>query len=97
MRHAASSAVLVSGWHRMGYTYSDGTYISELLVKHIRKVHDVVGNAVTEGRYILFGGGSTQLLNAAVYALSPNSSVNPAKAVATAPYYPVSYINIFHV
>ena len=94
MRHAASSAVLVSGWHRMGYTYSDGTYISELLVKHIRKVHDIVGN---EGRYILFGGGSTQLLNAAVYAFSPNSSVNPAKVVATAPYYPVSSINIFHV
>ncbi|KAE9617449.1 hypothetical protein Lal_00034732 [Lupinus albus] len=89
MKHAASSAVLVSGWHRMGYSYSDGTYISELLVNYIRKLHDTVGNAVTEGKYIIFGGGSTQLLSAAVYALSPNSSASPAKVVATAPYYSV--------
>ncbi|CAL0328560.1 unnamed protein product [Lupinus luteus] len=89
MKHAASSAVLVSGWHRMGYTYSDGSYISELLVKYIQKLHDTVGNAVTEGKYIIFGGGSTQLLSAAVYALSPNTAVSPAKVVATAPYYPM--------
>ncbi|CAL0302990.1 unnamed protein product [Lupinus luteus] len=89
MKHAASSAVLVSGWHRMGYSYSDGSYISELLVQYIRKLHDTVGNAVTEGKYIIFGGGSTQLLSAAVYALSPNSSASPAKVVATAPYYSV--------
>ncbi|XP_027359298.1 tryptophan aminotransferase-related protein 4-like [Abrus precatorius] len=89
IKHAARSAILVSGWHRMSYVYSDGSYISELLVKYIRKVHEIVGNAVTEGRYIIFGSGSTQLLNAAVYALSPNSSVSPAKVVATAPYYPV--------
>ncbi|KAL1319592.1 hypothetical protein HN51_071841 [Arachis hypogaea] len=92
MRHAASSAVLVSGWHRMGYTYSDGSYISQLLVNHIKKLHEIVGNAVTDGRYIVFGGGSTQLFNAAVYAFSPNnndSSLNPAKVVATAPHFPV--------
>ncbi|KAK7315307.1 hypothetical protein VNO77_33847 [Canavalia gladiata] len=89
MKHAASSAVLVSGWHRMSYTYSDGSYISELLVKYIEKVHDVVGNAVTEGRYIIFGGGVTQLINAALYALSSNSSMSPAKVVTTAPYFPM--------
>ncbi|TKY46072.1 Tryptophan aminotransferase-related protein 4 [Spatholobus suberectus] len=89
MRHVANSAILVSGWHRMGYSYSDGSFISELLVKYIRKVHAIAGNAITEGRYIVFGSGSTQLLNAAVYALSPNSSVSPAKVVVTAPYYPV--------
>ncbi|KAI4346547.1 hypothetical protein L6164_007436 [Bauhinia variegata] len=86
-QHAASSAVLVSGWHRMSYIYSDGSYISELLVKHIIKVHDIVGNAKTDGKYVIFGAGSTQLMNAAVYALSPNSSSNPAKVVATAPHY----------
>ena len=97
MRRAASSAILVSGWHRMGYTYSDGSYISELLVKYIKKVHDMVGNAITEGKYIIFGSGSTQLFNAAVYALSPNSSVSPAKVVATAPGYPVSFITIVKI
>jgi len=91
MKHAASSAVLVSGWHRMSYYYSDGSYISELLVEHIKKLHTLVGNAVTEGKYFVFGGGSTQLLNAAVYALSPDvTSHSPAKVVATPPHYPVS-------
>ncbi|KAI4352766.1 hypothetical protein L6164_006987 [Bauhinia variegata] len=89
MKHAASSAVLVSGWHRMSYIYSDGSYISELLVDHIKKLHDIVGNAKADGKYIIFGAGSTQLLNAAVYALSPNSSSEPAKVVATSPYYSV--------
>ena len=93
MRHAAGSAILVSGWHRMGYSYSDGSYISQLLVEYIKKLQGIVGNAITEGKYIVFGSGSTQLLNAAVYALSPNSSMSPAKVVATAPYYPVSSIN----
>lgn len=87
MQHAASSAILVSGWHRMGYTYSDGTHISELLVKYIRKVHGIVGNAITEGRYIIFGSGATQLLSAAVYALSSDSSMSPAKVVTTTPFY----------
>ncbi|KAK7380538.1 hypothetical protein VNO78_33051 [Psophocarpus tetragonolobus] len=87
MERAASSAILVSGWHRMGYTYSDRTYISELLVKYIKKFHATVGNAITEGKYIIFGSGSTQLLSAAVYALSPTSSHSPAKVLATAPYY----------
>ncbi|XP_017439181.1 tryptophan aminotransferase-related protein 4 isoform X2 [Vigna angularis] len=90
MRHAANSAILVSGWHRMGYSYSDESYISQLLVDHIEKVHAIVGNVITEGKYIVFGSGSTQLLNAAVYAFSPDtSSQSPAKVVATPPYYPV--------
>ncbi|XP_054799250.1 tryptophan aminotransferase-related protein 4-like [Prosopis cineraria] len=91
MRRGKESSILVSGWHRMGYTYSDGSYISQMLVKYIQKLHKLVGNAETEGRFIIFGAGSTQLLNAAVYAFSPNSSLHysPAKVVATAPYYPL--------
>ncbi|MED6197009.1 hypothetical protein PIB30_052750 [Stylosanthes scabra] len=91
MRHAASSAMLVSGWHRMAYIYSDHSYISQLLVNHIKKLHKTVGNAITKNRYIIFGVGSTHLLNAAVNALSSvnNSSRTPAKVVATEPLYPV--------
>lgn len=88
MRNAESSAVLTAGWHRLGYSFSDGSYISEELDKHIRQVHDVVGNAVTEGRYIIFGVGSTHLLNAAVHALSLQNSSSPAKVVVSTPYYP---------
>ncbi|KAK4765004.1 hypothetical protein SAY86_026094 [Trapa natans] len=45
--HAASSAVLVPGWHRMGYSYTGETLISEALEGQVRKLHAVVGNADT--------------------------------------------------
>ncbi|KAF7820321.1 tryptophan aminotransferase-related protein 4-like [Senna tora] len=91
MGRAGSSGILVSGWHRMGYTYSDGSLMSEMLVKGIKKLHQLVGNAIiTNASFIIFGSGATQLLNAAVYAFSPNSSLDsPAKVVTTAPCYPV--------
>ncbi|KAL6311298.1 hypothetical protein AAG906_000873 [Vitis piasezkii] len=88
MQHAASSAVVVMGWHRMSYSYSDRSTISQELDKLIRKLHALVGNANVTGRFIVFGAGSTQLLNAAVHALSPHNSSEPAKVVATIPYYP---------
>lgn len=88
-RNAESSAVLTAGWHRLDYSFSDGSFISEELEKHIRQVHDIVGNAVTQGRYIIFGVGSTHLLNAAVHALSAQNSSSPAKVVASIPYYPI--------
>ena len=91
MKNAASSAVVVAGWHRMSYEYSDGSLISEELKAHIQKVHASVGNAVTDGKYIIFGAGATHLLNAAVHALSSNNaSSSSAKVVASVPYYPVS-------
>lgn len=89
MQNAASSAILVAGWHRMSYSYADLSVISQELEAHIRKLHAVVGNAVTENRFIIFGAGSTQLLNAAVHALSPDNSSSPAKVVATIPFYQV--------
>ncbi|KAJ6685195.1 TRYPTOPHAN AMINOTRANSFERASE-RELATED PROTEIN 3 [Salix purpurea] len=89
MQQAASSALLVAGWHRMSYSYGDQSTISKELERHIRKLHDIVGNAATEGRYVVFGAGSTQLLNAAVYALSPDNSSSPARVVASIPFYPV--------
>ena len=89
MQNAASSAVLVAGWHRMGYQVNDQSHISTELEKHIRKLHSIVGNAVTEKRFIVFGAGSSQLLNAAVHALSQDKSTSPAGVVATFPFYPV--------
>lgn len=90
--NAEKSAVVLAGWHRMGYEFGDGSLISKKLEKQIRKLHAVVGNAVTDGKYIVFGAGSTQLLNAAVHALSSarDASSPPAKVVASSPYYPVS-------
>ncbi|KAL5560258.1 hypothetical protein UlMin_036469 [Ulmus minor] len=87
MKQAAQSAILESGWHRMGYSFSDGTYISKRLENHIRELHKIVGNAIVDGRYIIFGSGSTQLLNAAVHALSSDNISDPATVLASIPYY----------
>ncbi|KAL0408391.1 UNVERIFIED_CONTAM: Tryptophan aminotransferase-related protein 4 [Sesamum radiatum] len=89
MKNSGRSTVVIPGWHRMSYDYSDNSYISQELEKNIRKLHAITKNAVTDGRYIVFGAGSTQLLNAAVYALSMNMS-SPAKVVAEKPFYPNS-------
>ncbi|KAL0440522.1 UNVERIFIED_CONTAM: Tryptophan aminotransferase-related protein 4 [Sesamum latifolium] len=86
MQNPAGSAVLISGWHRMSYVFPGSSFVSQELENHIRRVHSIAKNAVTEGKYIVFGTGSTQLLSAAVFALSMNLS-SPAKIVAQAPYY----------
>lgn len=91
MKHATGSAVVVAGWHRMGYDFDDGSVISQELQRHIRLLHSVVGNAITQGKYIVFGAGSTQLLNAAVHALSIDNSSAPASVVASVPFYAVSF------
>ncbi|XP_058111304.1 tryptophan aminotransferase-related protein 3-like [Magnolia sinica] len=87
-KHAASSAVVVAGWHRMSYSFSDRSTISIELRTLIQRLHAVTRNAITDGRFIIFGDGATQLLNAAVYALSEDNSSHPASVVAAAPYYP---------
>ncbi|KAF0918081.1 hypothetical protein E2562_022671 [Oryza meyeriana var. granulata] len=91
MRHAAASAVVFSGWHRMSYTTTDGRFHSVELDRHIRRLHRAVGNAVVDDKYLVYGSGSAQLINALVYALSPegNAASPPASVVATVPYYPV--------
>lgn len=43
------------------------------LESEIKRLHHVVGNAKTEGFFIIVGNGSSQLIQAALYALSPLS------------------------
>lgn len=94
MQNAESSALLVAGWHRMSYVFGDQSSMSQELQKHILKVHSIARNAITKGKYLVFGVGSTQLLSAAVFALSLNSS-SPARVVAESPYYPVCIFTTF--
>ncbi|KAI7751673.1 hypothetical protein M8C21_010560 [Ambrosia artemisiifolia] len=89
MQNEAYSSVLIPGWHRMSYRYVDYTLMSTELEYYIRKLHSIVGNAVTEGRYMVFGVGSSQLLTAALYALSSENSSSPSNVLATIPYYPM--------
>ncbi|KAE8731314.1 Pyridoxal phosphate (PLP)-dependent transferases superfamily protein, putative isoform 2 [Hibiscus syriacus] len=42
-RHSTSSALVLSGWNRMSYTYSDTTFFSQQLESLIRKLHAFVG------------------------------------------------------
>ncbi|XP_042395276.1 tryptophan aminotransferase-related protein 3-like [Zingiber officinale] len=91
-QHAALSAVVVSGWHRMSYRTNGDNFISLQLETHLRLLHEAVGNAVTDGKFIVFGSGSTQLFNALIRSLSPDndsSSSSLSNVVASAPYYPM--------
>ncbi|MFS7980612.1 putative alliinase, EGF-like domain, pyridoxal phosphate-dependent transferase, major [Helianthus anomalus] len=89
MQNVADSSILIPGWHRMSYQYGDYTLMSTELEYYIRKLHSIVGNAITEGRYMVFGVGSSQLLTAALYALSSENSSSPSNVLATIPYYPM--------
>jgi histidinol-phosphate/aromatic aminotransferase/cobyric acid decarboxylase-like protein len=89
MRHAADSAVVVSGWHRLSYYSDDGEYQSVELERHIRLLHRAVGNAVADDKNVVFGTGSMKLINALVHTLASAPDTTPARVVATAPYYAV--------
>lgn len=92
--HKENTAVLVSGWHRMSYVFTPpSNFTSQELVKTIKRLHEIVGNAVAHDKYVIFGNGVTNLLNGFVISLSPNVTSNPSdpikKVVAQVPYYPV--------
>lgn len=97
-RHAAASAVVFSGWHRMSYTTTD-RFQSVELERHIRRLHRAVGNAVEDDKHLVFASGSLQLINALVHALSPdaNAASPPSRVVAAAPYYPVGQPSLFNI
>ncbi|KAK6938234.1 Alliinase, EGF-like domain [Dillenia turbinata] len=86
MKHRAGSAVVVSGWHRMGSSFGHKSDISPRLRKQIQILHKVMGNAIPDPGFIVFGAGSTQLRTAAVYALTPFNSTSRTKVVASVPF-----------
>lgn len=84
------STIIIPGWQSMSY-FSDVSNICWFLeaefAKEVVRLHRVVGNAVTEGRHIVVGTGSSQLFLAALYALSPNHASQPINVVCASPYY----------
>ncbi|KAL2497058.1 Tryptophan aminotransferase-related protein 3 [Abeliophyllum distichum] len=70
----------------MSYEFSAQSFLSRELQENILKPHSIARNAITKGKYTVLGVGSTQLLSAAVFALSLNSS-SPARVVAASPHY----------
>ncbi|KAI5065004.1 hypothetical protein GOP47_0019699 [Adiantum capillus-veneris] len=88
-QNAEESTVVIPGWYRIGYQLLESSGYRSLtpaLEKEIRTLHSLVGNAVTENKYIVVGVGSMQLLNAAVAALAPNNGT-PASVISAVPYY----------
>ena len=83
--------MVISAWHRMSYDTDGRPYMTRELERHVRLLHRLVGNAAAEGKNIVFGAGSTHLLNAALHALAIENSSSPSAVVATVPYYPVSF------
>lgn len=84
------TTVVIPGWQFMSY-FSDATrlcwFLEPEFAEQIVRLHNVVGNAVTENRHIVVGTGSTQLFQAALYALSPCAEAEPISVVSAAPYY----------
>ncbi|KAH9624311.1 hypothetical protein KSS87_005226 [Heliosperma pusillum] len=84
------NTVVISGWQSMSY-FSDVNnlcwFLEPTFAKEVVRLHDIVGNAVTEGRYIVVGTGSTQLFQAALYALSLDQTSFPVSVVSATPYY----------
>ncbi|KAH9531264.1 hypothetical protein CY35_19G029100 [Sphagnum magellanicum] len=101
--NGASSTTVIPGWQRMSYFAAAHTssssrveqqqqavavwFMEHELDVQIRALHAVVGNAITEGRHIVVGTGSTQLYQAALYALSSPEQSEPTSVISAAPYY----------
>ncbi|KAM3706303.1 hypothetical protein ACJW31_03G142900 [Castanea mollissima] len=82
--------VLIRASDLMSY-YSDKNnvcwFLEPELGDAIKRLHGVVGNAVTDGRHIVLGTGSTQLFQALLYALTTPAAPEPVSVVSSAPYY----------
>ncbi|GAB2280497.1 hypothetical protein Dimus_015124 [Dionaea muscipula] len=93
-------SITISGSQLISYFSSNNNlncwFLEPELANGIRRLHQVVGNAVTDGHHIVVGTGSSQLYQAALYALSltlqlSSDDADPAPApvnvVSAAPYY----------
>ncbi|XP_044477038.1 tryptophan aminotransferase-related protein 2-like [Mangifera indica] len=84
------ATIVIPGWQSLSY-FSDASSLCWFLEPEFRRqvvrLHKVVGNAVTENRHIVVGTGSTQLFQAALYALSLQDASEPVSVVSAAPFY----------
>ncbi|KAG8366084.1 hypothetical protein BUALT_Bualt17G0039100 [Buddleja alternifolia] len=63
-------------------------FLEPKLEQEIRNLHNNVGNAIVENRHVIVGTGSSQLILAALFALSETlNDPNPVNVVSAPPYY----------
>lgn len=55
----------------------------------IKRLHNIVGNAIMDKNYIVVGTGSSQVVQVALYALSPSDQLEPISVVSASPFYSV--------
>ncbi|XP_038885813.1 L-tryptophan--pyruvate aminotransferase 1-like [Benincasa hispida] len=80
----------IPGCDLMSYKAPTGNvcwFLLPELEEAIRRLHRAVGNAVVDERHLVVGTGSTQVFQAALYALSTPASHKPIHVVSAAPYY----------
>jgi histidinol-phosphate/aromatic aminotransferase/cobyric acid decarboxylase-like protein len=86
VEHAPAAALHIEASYHIGY----GDAVPRLEAA-IRAVHALVGNAVTQGRHLIVGIGSTELISAAMFALSTDTNgsalAEPALAWSQTPFY----------
>ncbi|KAL8118380.1 L-tryptophan--pyruvate aminotransferase 1-like [Apium graveolens] len=82
--------VVIPGWQFISY-FSDLKnlcwFLEPELAKQAIRLHNLVGNAVTQDRHIVVGTGSSQLYEAILYALTTADSPEPMSVVSATPYY----------
>ncbi|KAK4402758.1 Tryptophan aminotransferase-related protein 2 [Sesamum angolense] len=88
------TSITIPGFQSLSYFANKKNmcwFLEPKLEEEIKRLHKIVGNAIVENRHIVVGTGSSQLILAALYALSdPLNEPNPISVVSAAPYYSVS-------
>ncbi|KAI3452693.1 hypothetical protein Pfo_009357 [Paulownia fortunei] len=85
------SRVTIPGYQSLSYFANIKNlcwFLEPKLEEEIKILHNLVGNAIVEDHHIVLGTGSSQLIQAALYALSdPLNEPYPISVVSAAPYY----------
>ncbi|KAJ1700363.1 hypothetical protein LUZ63_000142 [Rhynchospora breviuscula] len=85
-----NATVKISGWEKMSYTSCDDGicwFLEPEFGNEVMRLHRIVNNAATDGRYIIVGVGSTQMIHATLHALASIEVRHPVNVVSAAPYY----------
>ncbi|XP_078428424.1 tryptophan aminotransferase-related protein 2-like isoform X3 [Wolffia australiana] len=84
-------AVVIRSWEKMSYFSRGGEgpcwFMEGALQEQIARLHGVVGNARVQGKHLVVGVGSTQLFQAALFAISSTHDAQPLPVVSAAPFY----------
>ncbi|KAK4724193.1 hypothetical protein R3W88_026972 [Solanum pinnatisectum] len=82
--------ITFNGDNSLSYFANDKSlcwFLESKLEEQIKRLHNVVGNAIVDDHYIVVGTGSSQLIQAAHFALSPIDQLESINVVLATPFY----------